>query len=371
MPTPFDPIQLGGLTLPNRIAMAPLTRRRAYGPGLSATPLMAEYYAQRSTAGLIVAEAKHPNVVGQGYTDMPGMHSDQQVRSWRPITDRVHAEGGRIFAQLCHGGRCGHPSLTGRHPVAPSAVAAEGQVRINDREHRPYPVPLELTVSQIQDTIADFASAAANAIAAGFDGVELHGGYGYLIQQFLVGNANLRTDRYGGSIAGRIRFALELVDAVAGRIGPHRVALRLSPGCTAFGLHEDDVDALYSALVGELRTDLAYFHLFEFPDHRALTAQLRSRWPGVLMLNPHATHDDSPAGPGQLHLIADGLADILAFGTAYVANPDLVHRLRVGAPLASADPNTFYRGDHRGYTDYPPLDPSHRSNQPHTPPIAI
>ena len=364
MTTAFDPIHLSGLTLPNRIAMAPLTRRRAYGAGLSATPLMAEYYAQRSSAGLIIAEAMQPSAVGQGYTDTPGMHSDQHVQSWRAITDRIHAAGGRIFAQLMHAGRCSHPELIGTHPVAPSAVAAEGVVRVNGDEpavRKPYPVPLALTVAQIQATIADFASSAARAVEAGFDGVELHGAYGYLIQQFLSSNANLRTDRYGGDITGRIRFVLELVDAVADRIGPHRLALRVSPGCTAFGLREDDVDDLYSALVGSLRTDLAYLHVFEFPGHRELTARLRSRWPGVFMLNPHATHNDWPAGPAQLHLVEDGLADILAFGTLFVSNPDLVHRLRVGGPFTPADDGTFYRGDHRGYTDYEPL--SHRSNQ--------
>ncbi|GGV42949.1 alkene reductase [Streptomyces spectabilis] len=360
MTTAFAPIVLGSLTLPNRIAMAPLTRRRAYGEGLSATALMTEYYVQRSTAGLIIAEALQPSRVGQGYTDTPGLHDERQVRSWRPITDAVHAADGRIYAQLMHAGRNSHPELLGDglHPVAPSPVAADGMVRISSAEpavRKPYPAPHELSITEVRETIEDFAQAAHNAIRAGFDGVELHGAYGYLIQQFLSDNANHRNDRYGGSIAGRIRFVLELVDAVAARIGPRRLALRISPGCPAFGLTETDVDDLYPALVSELRGDLAYLHIFEFPGHRALTRRLRAAWPSVFMLNPHETPESWPAGPGDLHLIEDGLADILAFGTLYISNPDLVRRLRTGGAVAPADQATFYRGDHRGYTDYPAL----------------
>lgn len=360
MATPFDPITVGTLTLPNRIAMAPLTRRRAYGEGLSATDLMVDYYVQRSTAGLIIAEAMQPNRVGQGYTDTPGLHDEAQVQSWRPVTAAVHAAGGRIYAQLMHAGRNSHPELLGGdlHPVGPSPVAADGVVRIDGAEpaiRKAYPVPTAMSIEDIETTISDFADAAHNAIRAGFDGVELHGAHGYLIQQFLGDNTNLRTDRYGGSIAGRIRFALELVDAVADRIGPHRSALRISPGCTAFGLTETDIDDLYPALVSELRDDLAYLHIFEFPGHRGLTHRLRAAWPSVFMLNPHESHPYAPAGPADLHLIDDGLTDILAFGTLYISNPDLVERLRTGAAVAPADSATYYRGDHRGYTDYPTL----------------
>ncbi|MEU6588451.1 alkene reductase [Streptomyces sp. NPDC046881] len=360
MPTPFDPIDLPALRLPNRIAMAPLTRRRAYGEGLSATAMMAEYYAQRASAGLIVSECLQPEPVGQGYTDTPGLHDERQALSWRPVTRRVHEAGGRIFAQLMHAGRNSHPELLGAglHPLAPSPVAAEGDVRVHGGEpavRKPYPVPTEMTCDDIAATVSAFADSAALAMDAGFDGVELHGGYGYLIQQFLSSSANLRTDRYGGSLEGRRRFVLELVDAVADRIGPQHLALRLSPGCPAFGIVEDDLDDLYLGLIDRLRPDLAYLHLFEFPGHRDLTAGMRRRWPGVLMLNPHETHADWPAGPRQLHLVEDGLADILSFGTLFVSNPDLVTRLRDGSPLAPADEGTFYRGDHRGYTDYPAL----------------
>ncbi|KZM75006.1 alkene reductase [Nocardia terpenica] len=367
MPTAFDPIDLGGMTLSNRIAMAPLTRRRAYGEGLSATPLMAEYYSQRASAGLIIAEALQPSRIGQGYTDTPGLHDERQVQSWRPVTDAVHAAGGRIYAQLMHAGRSSHPDLLGDglHPVAPSGVAAAGVVRISGTEpavRKPYPVPTELAVADIGRTIADFADAADNAIRAGFDGVELHGAYGYLIQQFLSDNANRRDDRYGKTIDGRIRFVLELIDAVADRIGPRRLALRISPGCTAFGIRESDIDTLYTSLVGRLRNDLSYLHVFEFPGHRALTQKLRTLWAGTFMLNPHETGDSGPAGPDDLSLINDGSADILAFGTLFIANPDLVARLRAGGPFTPANPTTFYRGDHRGYTDYPTLPQPTASN---------
>ncbi|MEU4926306.1 alkene reductase [Streptomyces yokosukanensis] len=360
MPTAFDPVAVGRLTLPHRIAMAPLTRRRAYGEGLSATPLMAEYYRQRAGAALIVSEAIQPNPVGQGYTDTPGLHDVRQVASWRPVTAAVHDAGGVIYAQLMHAGRNSHPELLGGglHPLGPSAVAADGVVRVNGAEpavRRPYPVPQVLTARGIADTIAAFADAAALAIDAGFDGVELHGAYGYLIQQFLSGNANRRTDRYGGSIAGRVRFPLELVDAVATRIGAERLALRISPGSGAFGLVEPELHELYRTLVDGLPPELAYLHVFEFPGHRDLTARLRERWPGVFMLNPHESALDRPAGPADLRLVDEGLADVLSFGTLFMSNPDLVERLRTKAALNDTDATTFYGGDHRGYTDYPTL----------------
>ncbi|MBS1694686.1 MAG: alkene reductase [Actinobacteria bacterium] len=360
MPSAFDPIRIADRTLKNRIAMAALTRRRAYGPELSATQLMARYYRQRASAGLIISEALQPNRVGQGYTCTPGIHTQTQVDSWKPVTSGVHDAGGTIFAQLQHAGRNSHPELLGegRYPVGPSAVAAEGMVRVNIGEpavRKPYPTPKALTLSEIHDTIADFADAAENCISAGFDGVELHGAYGYLIQQFLSSNANLRCDGYGTSVAGRIRFPLELVRAVADRIGSDRLALRISPGCTAFGIEEDDLDTVYLALVSELPSDLAFLDVFEFPGHRALTRAIRRKWSGVLMLNPHGAAQDFPAGPHQLAVVEDGLADIVAFGTHYIANPDLAERLKTGAALAPADTSTYYLGDEQGYTDYPAL----------------
>ena len=357
MPTAFDPITLGTLTLKNRIVMAPLTRRRAYGPGLSATPLMADYYEQRASAGLIIGEALQPSPVGQGYTFTPGMHTQAQVDSWKPVTQRVHAAGGVIFAQLQHAGRNSHADLLGGglHPVAPSAVAARGQVRTTTQGpavRQPYPVPEALTVDGIGDTIDDFAAAAQNCMSAGFDGVELHGAYTYLIHQFLSSSANLRQDSYGATIDGRIQFAVELVHAVADRIGADRLALRISPGCTAHGIEEDHLEDVYLALVDNLPPDLAFLDVFEFPGLRDLTWALRRQWRGPLMLNPHEHHQEWPAGANQLSVVEDGLADMVAFGTNFVSNPDLVERLAHGLPLTVADESTFYLGDERGYTDY-------------------
>ncbi|MUM17892.1 alkene reductase [Mycobacterium sp. CBMA271] len=361
MSTAFDPITLtNGLELPNRIVMAPLTRRRAYGPGLSATPLMADYYEQRVSAGLIVSEALHPNRHGQAYTNEPGFHSQQQIESWQPVIDRVHNAGGRIYAQFMHGGRHSHPELPelrehGLHPLAPSPIAGPGQIRITIPEPAlrvPLPQPREMTVADIGATINDFATAAENAMAIGFDGVELHGAYGYLIQQFLANSTNMRTDQYGGSIDGQVRFALELVNAVAERIGANNLALRISPGMSDMGIIESEIDKLYLTLVRGLPADLSYLHIFEWPGYRSVTENIRRIWPGLLVLNPHETSADWPAGPAAIKIVSDGLADMVSYGSMFISNPDLVHRLRVGAPLAPDDHSTHYHGDHRGYTDY-------------------
>lgn len=231
MTTAFDPIDLAGLRLANRIAMAPMTRSRAYGPGLSPTEAAVSYYAQRASAGLIITEGTQPSAAGQGYPDTPGLHSDQQIAAWRKVTDAVHAEGGRIFAQLMHTGRIGHPSVSpdGLHPVGPSPVAAKGRIYTADGP-KDYVVPRELDEEGIRQTIADHVSAARNAIEAGFDGVEVHGANGYLVQQFLAPNSNVRTDRWGGDHEGRARLAVELVRAVADAVGAHRTGLRISPG---------------------------------------------------------------------------------------------------------------------------------------------
>jgi N-ethylmaleimide reductase len=252
MPSPFDPVTVGGLVLPHRIAMSPMTRNRA--PGQIPNDLMARYYSQRASAGLIITEGTQPSVVGQGYLNTPGIHSAEQIHGWRKVTDAVHERGGRIFVQLMHSGRVGHASLLpdGMHHVAPSAVRADIQIFIGDRMGDA-PVPTELTEDGITATIQDHAQAAANAIDAGFDGVELHGGNGYLIHQFLSTNANLRTDRWGGSQHNCARFAVETAKAVAERIGAHRVGLRISPGVTNNDIREDDPHDTYSALVDGLR----------------------------------------------------------------------------------------------------------------------
>lgn len=351
--TAFDPIDLSGTRLPNRIVMAPMTRSRAAQGGLP-TALTAEYYAQRASAGLIVTEGIQPSPVGQGYPDTPGLHSAAQVAAWREVTDAVHAAGGRIFAQLMHAGRIGHPDLLpdGLHNVAPSAVAAEGQVYTHEGP-KDYVVPRELTADEVRATVEDFAAAARNAIEAGFDGVELHGANGYLIHQFLSPDSNRRTDEWGGPVENRIRFAVETVRAVAAAIGAERTALRISPANPFNTMSEPDAEAVYPALVAELEPlDLAYLHIAETPGLRELTLDLRKQFGGTLVLNP-AT--DGPTGPDALTLVEDGTADLIAFGQLFLANPDLPARLRAGGPFNQADPATFYGGDAKGYTDYPAL----------------
>ncbi|MFI1765906.1 alkene reductase [Streptomyces sp. NPDC020800] len=354
MTTAFDPIDLGGRRLANRVAMAPMTRSRAFGPGAEPTELMATYYAQRAGAGLIVTEGIQPSPVGQGYPDTPGLHTPGQVRAWRTVTDAVHREGGVIFAQLMHTGRISHPSLLpdGLVPVGPSAVAAQGQVFTHEGP-KDFVTPKELSETEIRQTIADFADAARNAVDAGFDGVEIHGANGYLIHQFLAPGTNRRTDAWGDTTEGRIRFAAEVVTAVAEAIGSHRVGLRISPGNPYNDISEDNPGEVYEALLERL-ADLepAYLHLLEGPD-RDLTAKLHRAWPGTFVLNPF-THPDV-TGPDALKLIEDGSADMIAYGALFLANPDLPRRLAAGGPFNAPDQATFYGGDHRGYTDYPAL----------------
>ncbi|MEQ4720700.1 alkene reductase [Nonomuraea sp. B19D2] len=354
MPTAFDSFELGCKRLANRIAMAPMTRSRAYAPGASPTELMATYYAQRAGAGLIVTEGTQPSLIGQGYPDTPGLHSAEQVAAWRTVTDAVHREGGVIFAQLMHTGRIGHPSLLpdGLHPVAPSAVAAKGQIYTHQGP-QDFVTPRELTEAEIVQTIDDFATAARNAVAAGFDGVELHGANGYLIQQFLAPNSNRRTDAWGGSVDGRIRFAVEVATEVAKAIGGQKVGLRISPGNPYNDIAENDLEETYGALVTRLTPlGLAYLHVVEGSD-RDLTRRLRKDWPGAFILNPF-THP-APTGPDALELVEDGTADMIAFGAMFLANPDLPARLAAGGPYNAPDPAAFFGGDHRGYTDYPAL----------------
>ncbi|MEU6782628.1 alkene reductase [Nonomuraea angiospora] len=264
-------------------------------------------------------EGTQPSVVGQGYPDTPGLHSAEQVAAWRKVTDAVHRAGGTIFAQIMHTGRIGHPSLLpdDLHPVAPSAVPAKGQIHTHEGP-KDFVTPRELTEAEIGQTVDDFAAAARNAIAAGFDGVELHGANGYLIQQFLAPNSNRRTDAWGGSAEGRIRFAVEVATAVAGAIGGQRVGLRLSPGNPYNDIAEDDVEETYGALVARLvPLGLAYLHLVEGSDR--------------------------------------DLTNMIAFGSLFLANPDLPARLAAGGPYNTPDPAAFFGGDHRGYTDYPAL----------------
>ncbi|MFF9346256.1 alkene reductase [Streptomyces sp. NPDC014734] len=354
MTTAFDPIDLSGTQLANRIAMAPMTRSRA-GEGGVATDLVVEYYAQRASAGLIITEGVQPSVVGQGYPNTPGLHSAEQVASWREVTDAVHAAGGRIFAQLMHAGRIGHPVLLPDDltPVAPSPVRPAGRL-FTGAGLEDFTTPHELTGDEVRQTVADFAAAARNAIDAGFDGVELHGANGYLIHQFLAPNTNLRDDEWGGSEEARIRFAVEVVRAVAAEIGAERTGLRISPGNPYNDIDEPEPDAVYTALVREIEPlGLAYLHILEAVETRELTLALRKRFSGTVVLNMFT---DGPTGPGDHTVIDDGIADIISYGALFIANPDLPARLRAGGPFNTPDPSTFFGGDAKGYVDYPALD---------------
>ncbi|MGW0435257.1 alkene reductase [Micromonospora sp. NPDC003197] len=346
----FTPFKLGELTLPNRIVMAPMTRVRAAAGGL-ATPSMAAYYAQRASAGLIITEGVQPSLIGQSNPGTPGLHTDAQTESWRQVTGAVHANGGRIFAQLMHGGRVSHPETTGHRPVGPSEVAAPGEV-FTPSGPQPAPLPYALNTAEVPEHAQSYADAAWRAIAAGFDGVELHGANGYLISQFLSSNANLRTDRYGGSILGRIRFAVEAVTATVDAIGASRVGIRLSPNSGIWGVEETDAPELYAALLAELAPlGLAYVH-FEATVGDDVLLPLRKAWPGAMIVNP--AH---PSGPqwsdraAAAHWLGLG-ADLISFGRAYISNPDLVERLRQNLPLAGHDKAIWYAGGDSGYLTF-------------------
>ncbi|MCF3123337.1 alkene reductase [Streptomyces silaceus] len=351
MTTAFDTIDLSGTQLGNRIAMAPMTRSRA-GEGGVATDLTAAYYAQRASAGLIITEGIQPSVVGQGYPDTPGLHSEEQIAGWRKVTDAVHAAGGRIFAQIMHTGRIGHPSLLpeGLVNVGASPVAAKGQVYTAEGP-KDFVTPRELTGAEIRATIDDFVTAARNAVEAGFDGVELHGANGYLIHQFLAPGSNRRTDEWGGSVENRIRFAVEVAKAVTAEIGAARTGFRVSPGNPFNDISEPDPESTYTALVKELAAlDLAYLHVMEVGEVRELTTRLRQDFGGTLVLNPLS---EGPTSHDALALVEDGTADVIAFGALFLANPDLPARLRTEGPYNTPDQATFYGGTEKGYTDYP------------------
>ncbi|WNM26893.1 alkene reductase [Demequina capsici] len=357
MPDPFAPYVLGGVPLANRIVMAPMTRCRA-GSGGTATELMARYYAQRADAGLIITEGIQPSEVGQGYPWTPGLHTAEQARSWRTVTEAVHARGGRIAAQLMHAGRISHPSVQrgGAVPVAPSAVRADGKV-FTPAGMKDMVTPVALDEPGIRATIADFVAAARAAIGAGFDGVEIHGANGYLVHQFLAEGSNSRTDAWGGGVAGRLRFAVEVAAAVAGEIGPRRVGMRLSPGGgTSSDIHEDpeDLPATYVPLAHALSdVGLAWLHLVD-TGGPALRLRIREAWHGALIVNP-ALGAGAEAAQAGLQAVEEGQADLVSYAALFLANPDLPTRLRRGGPFNAPDRSTYYGGDERGYTDYPEL----------------
>ncbi|MFE9775757.1 alkene reductase [Streptomyces sp. NPDC005931] len=344
----WTPTILGGTSLPHRLVMAPMTRDRSTPEGVP-TELNAEYYAQRASHALIITEGTQPSPDGQGYLLTPGIHNDEQIAGWRKVTDAVHAADGRIFIQLMHVGRIAHPDNTphGRQPVAPSAILPEGTM-FTASGPREMPTPRALSTQEVAATVDDFRRAAAAAVAAGADGVEIHAANGYLIHQFLSDNTNQRTDRYGGSIDNRIRFAFEVAAAVADEIGAHRTGLRISPGNPFNGIAESDTAELYPALVRALAPlDLAYLHIMHAGDEGLLHA-LRALWPTALILNRAGT--DMPTRAKD---VDHGTADLVSVGALALANPDLVARLRSNAPLNTPDPATFYGGGAAGYTDYP------------------
>ena len=356
-PTLFSPARFGDLALANRVVMAPLTRNRA-GAGLVPSPLAAEYYAQRAGAGLIITEATQVSRGAQGYLDTPGIYTPDQVTGWRAVADAVHAQGGRIVGQLWHVGRISHSSLLpeGVQPVAPSAIranaktfTADGFVDVSE--------PRALALEEIPGVVDEFRTAARNAIDAGFDGVEIHGANGYLIDQFLRDGANHREDAYGGSIENRTRFLFEVVKAVADEIGAGRVGVRLSPVTPAGDLRDSDPQPLFERAVERLDTlGIAYIHVIEGAtggdrnvapfDYPAL----RRRFSGAWIVNNG--YDRAMA----LDAVASQQADAVAFGVPYLANPDLVMRLEQDAPLNTPDSDTFYGGGAKGYTDYPTLE---------------
>lgn len=357
MPDLFSPVQIGPYHLPNRIVMAPMTRNRA-GPGETPTALMATYYAQRASAGLIVTEGTQITAQGQGYPGTPGIHSAAQVAGWRQVVDAVHARGGTIFCQLWHVGRVSHPVLQpgGALPVAPSALAPSGQLWTG-KGMQPFVTPRALEADEIAGLIRDYRIAAANAREAGFDGVELHAANGYLIDQFLRSSTNQRSDRYGGSIENRTRLLLEVTDALVGEFGGSKVGVRLSPTNPFNDIADSHPAALFGHAAEALaRCGLAYLHIVE-PGPTDPIAQgeppdgafFRARWRGPLILNKG--YDAARANAA----IEEGIADLVAFATLFLANPDLPERLRRGGPFNPPDRPTFYGGGEKGYTDYPVL----------------
>ena len=349
----FTPITLGNCQLPNRIVMAPLTRMRA--PDNIPTDLMVEYYRQRATAGLIITEATPITPMGIGYPATPGIYNEQQIDGWQKVTKAVHDQDGRIFLQIWHVGRISHPDFhQGELPVAPSAIAAKGQA-VTPTGMQAFVVPRALATEELPTVVEQYRQAAENALAAGFDGVEIHGANGYLLDQFLRDGTNQRTDDFGGSIENRCRLLLQVAEAVIAVCGAGRVGLRLSPSGTFNDMSDSNPEALFSYLLAQLSPlNLAYLHLVDALEgdirHGAKVVELallRQAYQGKLIVC--GGYDAARAEQA----IASGLTDAVAFGELYIANPDLVARFQANAPLNTPDAATYYGGDEKGYTDYP------------------
>jgi 2,4-dienoyl-CoA reductase-like NADH-dependent reductase (Old Yellow Enzyme family) len=350
MSTLFDPITIGDLTLPNRIIMAPLTRARAIGGNRVPNQLMAEYYVQRASAGLILSEATAVTPQGVGYADTPGIWSEEQVAGWKLVTDAVHKAGGRIFLQLWHVGRISDPEfLDGAAPVAPSAIAAKGHVSIL-RPLRDYAVPRALDLEEIPGVVAAYRKGAENAKLAGFDGVEIHGANGYLLDQFLQDGTNKRTDIYGGSVENRARLMLEVTDACIEVWGAGRVGMHLAPRRDSHDMSDSDPKATFGYVARELgKRGIAFICAREGLGDDRLGPYLKQEFGGVYIANERLTKDSAE------QLVQSGEADAVAFGKWFIANPDLPKRLKSNAPLNEARPDRFYHHTAEGYTDYPAL----------------
>ena len=359
----FEPLTIGSLNIPNRVVMAPLTRARADDRHVP-TPLQGEYYAQRADAGLIISEATAVDPLGMGWYRAPGIWSDEMTTAWKAVTERVHAAGGRIYCQLWHMGRLVLPDyIGGQQPIAPSPLAGEGETMAPPPEDyqggflpmKPYVVPREMTQADIGKLVAAYGRGARNAKIAGFDGVEIHGANGYIIDQFLQSKSNHRQDGYGGSVENRVRLLREVIDAVTAEVDPARVGLRVSPTSERKGMGDADPGALTEA-IGRIaqQSGLAYIHLIEpiasgfmeKPDYPVIE-RLRAVFSGTIIQN------GSFDGPAAGDAIAKGKADAISFGRPYIANPDLVARIRRSLPLAEANFDYAYVGEERGYTDYP------------------
>ena len=356
MPDLFDSLTVKSWTLPHRLVMAPLTRNRADADGVPGD-LAVEYYAQRASAGLIITEGTQPSAVGQGYLNTPGLHSAEQVAGWRRVADAVHERGGRIVAQLMHAGRVSHPdNKHGLETVAPSALAAPNEMFTADGM-KPHPVPRALELDEIPAVVEEYVQAARNAVEAGLDGVEVHAANGYLIHQFLAPGSNQREDEYGGSPANRARFAVEVTRAVAEAIGPERVGIRISPAHNIQGATETDpadVEATYGTLVEAIAPlGLAYLSILADP-RQDLVQRLRKDFGGVVIANDG--FGDVTTRENDQAILDEDLADAVAVGRLFLANPDLPRRWETGAELNEPNGDTFYGGGAAGYTDYPSLD---------------
>lgn len=346
----FQPIRLGAVELSNRVVMAPLTRSRATDDRIP-SDLMRSYYCQRASAGLIISEATSVSPQGVGYPNTPGIWCSAQVEAWRQIVDAVHKKGGKIILQLWHVGRISDPEfLHGQIPVAPSAIAAPGKLFLPNFEPRPYVVPRALHADEINTVVSDFADAAAKAREAGFDGIDIHAANGYLIDQFLHQSSNQRQDEYGGSIENRSRFLLQVVDACVGVWGNDRVGVHLSPHSNIHGMQDDNTNELFSYVATELGArKIAFLFIRQAKNQQDLSLRIKALFNGRVIVNQDFSVEIAT------HTINNDLADAIAFGKAYISNPDLVERFKLGSELNKWDRSTFYAQGPKGYIDYPLL----------------